>query len=97
MVLTTDNPDWAATAPRDSDYLLLRRFYMNRFNNLENGYFHFLQGTYDARLWTGQAGWLRLIAGQPLMRHFWAELEEAYMPEFREYVDSALAAASEES
>ncbi len=95
LVLTTDDPDWAATAPRDSDYLLLHRFYLNRFNNLENAYFHFLEGTLDPRMWAGQAGWIRLTAGQPLMRHFWADLEEAFMAEFREYMDSALAAASQ--
>ena len=44
LVLTRNDRDWAATAPRDADYLLVQRFYMNRFNNLENGYYHFLEG-----------------------------------------------------
>ena len=92
LVLTRNDPNWAATVPRDGDYLLVRRFYMLRFNNLENAYYHFLQGTYDARLWTGQHEYTNSIAGEPLMKHFWADFGAGYMPEFREYMDSTLAA-----
>jgi len=91
LVRTEDEPDWIATAPRDADYMLLKRFHQNRFNDLENAYFHFLQGTYDPRLWAGQEGWIGIIAEEPAMSHFWAELREAYFREFRSYMDSVMA------
>jgi hypothetical protein len=72
IVMTDQDPAWAATAPRDADYLLLQRFYLNRFNNLENAYYHYLQGTYDPEVWAGQTGWVGLLSDDPLMSHFWS-------------------------
>jgi len=92
LVLTNSDPEWATTAPRDGDYLLVERFYLNRFNNLENAYYHYLQGTYDQKLWLGQEGWIRSIAVEPLMKHFWARFHDTYFPEFQAYMDSVLSA-----
>ena len=92
LVLTESDPGWAATAPRDKDYLLLKRFYLNRFNNLENAFYHYLEGTYDQKLWLGQEGWIRGIAVEPLMKHFWAQFHDAYFPEFQAYMDSTFRA-----
>ena len=91
LILTEQDPDWASTAPRDADFLLLERFYLNRFNNLENAYYHFLQGTYDSDLWASQDGWIGLIADEPLMRHFWIVFRDAYFPGFQAYMDSVFA------
>ncbi len=97
LVLTRDDPDWVITAPRDSDYLLIERFYLNRFNIMENAFYQFTTETLDSRLWEGQDGYLRLVARDPLMTHFWSELEQAFMPEFREYMDSTLASVSRDA
>jgi hypothetical protein len=93
LVEVEEHPDWAANAPRDADYLLLKRFYQNRFNDLENANYHYLQGTYAAELWEGQRGWIGLIAQEPLMRHFWSELRPAFMAEFQSLMDSVVAEA----
>lgn len=90
LILTERDSAWASTAPRDADFLLLERFYLNRFNNLENAYYHFLQGTYDPRLWMGQEGWIKTVAAEPLMSHFWEEYRDSFFPEFQAYMDSAL-------
>jgi len=88
LVLTKNDPEWASTAPRDGDYLLVARFHLNHFNNLENAYYHYLQGTYDPKLWAGQEGWIRSIGVEPTMKHFWAEFHDSFFPEFQAYMDS---------
>ena len=91
LILTEKDPEWVSTAPRDADFLLLERFFLNRFNNLENAYYHFLQSTYDSDLWAGQEGWISLIADKPPMRHFWIVFRDSYFPGFQVYMDSVFA------
>ena len=90
LIFAEQNPEWVSTAARDADFLLVERFYLNRFNNLENAYYHFLQGTYDPVLWKGQEGWIGLIAREAAMRHFWLVFRDSYFPGFQAYMDSAL-------
>jgi hypothetical protein len=90
LVMTRDSLEWVEVAPRDADFLLVERFYLNRFNNIENAYYHFLEGTLDERLWAAHAGWLRLVADDHRMRYFWGEFRAAYFEDFQTYVDSAL-------
>ena len=90
MVLARDDPDWATTIPQTSDHILLERFYWQRFNTLENVFYHYERGTLDPRLWEGWEGWIQSLVDDPVMAHFWAKFREGYMPELVEYVDARL-------
>lgn len=95
MVLARDNPDWVTATPETSDHILLDRFYFQRFNMLENAFYHCTEGTLDARLWVGWEGWLRSLPSDPLMQHFWAKYRGGYMTDFVAYIDAALAEGPE--
>ena len=90
MIIARDDPDWATATPQTSDHILLERFYWQRFNTLENAFYHYTEGSFDARLWAGWDSWSRGLAPDPLMSHYWAALRDGYMPEFVEYVDAVL-------
>jgi hypothetical protein len=94
MVMARDDPAWVARTPETSDHILLERFYHQRFNALENVYYHHLMGNLDRSLWAGWEGWIGSIAEDPLMVYFWAKLRDGYMPEFIEYMDTALKGSS---
>jgi len=90
MVRARDDPAWATLTPQTSDHILLERFYQQRFNSLENVYYHHLRGTLDFGLWAGWEGWIKGIADDPVMVHFWEKLRGGFMPELVEYMDSIL-------
>ncbi|HJN94648.1 MAG TPA: hypothetical protein QGF41_02910 [Gammaproteobacteria bacterium] len=90
LIRSEQDPNWINNEPRSTDRLLLERFYINRFNNLDNVYYHYLAGTYDPSLWEGIEGWINLIREEPLMIHFWNEYRGTDGPEYREYMDSSL-------
>ncbi len=94
MIIARDDPDWATATPQTSDHILLERFYWQRFNMLENAFYHFTEGSFDARLWAGWDSWSRGEASDPLMSHYWAILRDAYMPDFVDYMETALAGGS---
>lgn len=90
MVRARDDPAWAMTLPQTPDHILLERFYQQRFNGLENAYYHHLKGTLDPGLWAGWEGWLQSIKEDPVMVFFWARLRDGYMPDLVEYMDATL-------
>ena len=90
MVRARDDPAWAISTPQTSDHILLERFYQQRFNGLENAYYHHLRDNLDPGLWAGWEGWIQSIAGDPVMAHYWAQLRDGYMPELVEYLDTVL-------
>jgi hypothetical protein len=85
------DPDWLSSHAGTPDYLLLQFFFINRFNYIENVRFHLGEGTFSTEAWVGVDGWFRSVAREPLMEHFWLELQGGYMDDARNYVDSVFA------
>jgi len=94
MVMAQADSTWPMHMPQTADHILLERFYQQRFNSLENVYYHYLQGNLDPGLWTGWEGWIQGIVGDPVMSYFWKKLREGFMPELVTYMDSALQGTS---
>jgi hypothetical protein len=95
MILVREDPAWVTVTPQTSDHILLERFYWQRFNTLENAFYHYTEGSFDARLWAGWDSWSRGLASDPLMSHYWSILRDGYMPDFIDYIDAALAGGTE--
>jgi hypothetical protein len=73
---------------------MLNMFFSQRFNYMENAFFHHSQGTLATELWSGTDAWIRSVVGTPIYRYFWSELGSSYMPSFQQYTNSILAGAS---
>ena len=76
-----------------SDDMLLRHFYLTRFNFVENAFYHVSHGTVDAEYWSGIDGWMRSVVGDAVHRHYWDQLEGAYGADFIAYMNDAIAEA----
>ena len=94
MVLARDDPSWVEQTPETADHILLERFYQQRFNSIENAYYHHLSDNLDPGLWAGWEGWITSLVEDPLMAHFWAVYRDGYMPELIQFMDARLGQGS---
>lgn len=92
LVAARKDPGWLAANTGTPDYLLLQYFFLNRFNYIENVRYHLGEGTFSQEAWVGVNGWFRSVATEPLMQHFWHELQDGYTEDARQYVDSVFTA-----
>ena len=73
-----------------SDEILLASHYHAWFDLVENGFYHFSQGTLDTEYWLGFDGATRANV-DPVFRHYWAQLQADYGASFTEYMNNLLA------
>jgi len=66
---------------------LLRAFWNARFNEMENSYFHFREGTLDPEPWSGWEGYITEVVGDPTFPYHWDMLQARYGDEFRAMID----------
>ena len=90
MIRAREDPGWVAATPETSDHILIERFYQQRFNSMENVFYHHAEGTLDDRIWKGWEGWILDVATDPLFPHYWTRLRSGYMPDFVQYMESAV-------
>jgi hypothetical protein len=62
-----------------------------RFNEMENAYFHYRQGTLGSDQWSGWEGYMEERAMTPSFRHYWPMLNSRYGLDFRDLIEGVLA------
>ena len=87
-VTVQKDPSVVDSLPGTVEGMMLDLLYQDRFNALDNAYYHFRHGTLDAGMWTAWKSWLETMADDPVLRYYWTRIRASTSPEFREFMDT---------
>jgi len=91
IVAVANDPSLLDSIDGTLDGELLSGLWNARFNEMENAYFHYRQGTLDTDPWLGFEGYIVEQARTPPFLHYWPMLRNRYGPDFRALIESVLA------